>query len=52
MYLSIKSVAARYEVTVDCIRKWVAADKFPAPMRINGAARWRLSDIEDWEKTK
>lgn len=50
-YLSVKRVAERYDITEDCVRKWVKLEKIPAPIKINGASRWRAEDLELWELT-
>jgi prophage regulatory protein len=52
MFLSVGQVAIRYGVTNDCIWRWVRADKFPKPIKLNGATRWKLIDIEKWESEK
>jgi len=50
-YLSVKSVARRYEITRDCVYKWIASGKIPEPIKINGVQRWRIEDLELWELT-
>lgn len=52
MYLTIKEVADRYKLTPDCIKKWVRADKFPKPVKLNGSTRWRVEDVEKWESER
>lgn len=52
MFLTQKEVAARYKVTPDCITKWVRADKFPKPVKLNGATRWKVEDLEQWESAQ
>lgn len=50
-YCSDKKLAARWEVSRATIWRWAAAGKIPRPTKINGATRWRLSDLEQWEAT-
>lgn len=49
LFLSDKALATRYEVHRTSIWRWAQNDKLPAPFKINGATRWKLSDIEAWE---
>lgn len=48
-YLSDKDLAVRYSVHRATPWRWVQSGKLPAPVKINGCTRWRLSDIEAWE---
>jgi predicted DNA-binding transcriptional regulator AlpA len=34
-----------FEVSVNTIRRWRAANKLPAPVLVSGRVRWRRSDI-------
>lgn len=52
MFLTQKEIADRYKVTIDCITKWVRAGKFPKPVKLNGATRWKLIDVEKWESER
>ena len=52
MYLSMKKVCARYDVTRDTIYKWMRDGKFPQPVKVNGATRWREEDLKRWEPVK
>ena len=49
LFLSDKDIAARYSIHRVTPWRWVRDGKLPAPMKINGATRWKLSDIEAWE---
>lgn len=49
LFLSDNSLAARYEVHRATIWRWVSIGKFPAPVKIGGSTRWKLTDIEAWE---
>lgn len=44
--LSVKKVAATFDLSVRQIWRLVAAQQFPEPVYIGHAARWRWSDIE------
>lgn len=48
-YLSDKSLAKRFSVCRTTIWRWSRESKFPNPVRLGGATRWRLSEIEAWE---
>lgn len=52
MYLTVNEVAGRYKVTKDCIWRWVRAGKFPAPVKLNGATRWKIDYLIKWESEK
>jgi len=52
MFLAAKKVAERYGVTRQTIRNWVKAGSFPKPIRMNGAVRWDILDLEKWEKSR
>lgn len=49
-YLRDVDVAIRYDVSRPTIWRWVKYGKFPQPIKLsNGATRWRISDLLDWE---
>ena len=48
-FLSDKDLAARYSIHRVTPWRWVRDGKLPAPIKINGATRWKLSDIEAFE---
>ena len=48
--ISAKDYARRYSLSQRTIFRLTAAGKLPRPVRIGGAVRWRLADIELWEK--
>lgn len=54
MYMTDRQVAARYAVTRTTVWKWRKTDpSFPEPVQLSpGCTRWRLEDIEAWEKSK
>jgi prophage regulatory protein len=49
LFLSDKDLATRYSVHRATPWRWVQIGKLPAPIKINGATRWKLTDIEAWE---
>jgi len=53
MYLSDKQVAQRYGVSRISIWRWHREGDFPQPVSLSpGCTRWKLSDIEAWEKSR
>lgn len=48
-YLSDKSLAKRFSVCRTTIWRWSREGEFPKPVKLGGATRWRLSDVEAWE---
>lgn len=48
-YLSDKGISDRYAVCRQTIWRWVRNGQFPSPVKINGATRWKLADLERWE---
>ncbi|MDX1742185.1 MAG: AlpA family phage regulatory protein [Ruegeria sp.] len=53
-YLSDKDLAARFGVTRFTIWRWARErSDFPRPISLSpGCTRWKLSQIEAWEKAK
>ena len=47
-YISIKTLAQRFDVTRSTIERWVKEDKLPAPVKINGSIRWSEDEINQW----
>lgn len=54
IYLPDTRVAARYGVHRTTPWRWDKTDPtFPKPVRLSpGCTRWKLSDLEAWEKTR
>lgn len=53
LYLQDKEVAERYGVHRTAIWRWVREVNFPKPTRLTpGTTRWKLSDVEEWEKAR
>ena len=48
--ISAKGYGQRYSLSQRTIFRLSAAGKLPRPVRIGGAVRWLLSDIELWER--
>lgn len=53
-YLSDRQLAERYGVTVQSIWRWHRDDAtFPRSVKLSsGTTRWKLSEIEAWEKSR
>jgi prophage regulatory protein len=48
-YITIGTLADRLQVGVSTIYRWVAENRFPAPMEMtNGTSRWNVTDVEAW----
>ena len=52
LFLSDKDLANRYSIHRVTPWRWVRDGKLPAPIKINGSTRWKLSDIEAWEASQ
>lgn len=53
VFLSDKDLSKRYKVARQSVWRWVAAGKFPAPVRLTvGCSRWRLSDVTHFEASR
>jgi len=51
LFLSDMQVAARYAVSRATIWRWSRGTDFPDPVRLGpGTTRWRLSELEEWER--
>jgi prophage regulatory protein len=50
-YLMDKQVAERFSVSRTTIWRWIRTSNFPKPVKLGGSTRWRLADLEAWEKT-
>lgn len=52
IYLSDTSLAKRFSVSRATIWRWAEGD-FPQPVKLSpGCTRWRLAEIEAWEKLR
>jgi predicted DNA-binding transcriptional regulator AlpA len=54
VFLSGPRVDARYGISAMTRWRWQHDRRldFPVPMSINGRKLWRLSDLEDWERSR
>lgn len=54
MFMSDRQVAERYGVSAPTVWRWVKDQAgFPQPVKLSpGCTRWRLADLEAFEKTK
>lgn len=46
--LRIKAVKAKVGFSVAAIYRWMAAGKFPSPIKVGTGSAWRESDIDAW----
>jgi len=52
-YLSVASVAARYQVSVPTVWRWLRQGNFPEPVRFGErCTRWPVSALLEWESRK
>ena len=50
-YLTDKQLAERFSTSRNTIWRWSKNNKLPQPVRLtDGCTRWRLVDIENWER--
>lgn len=54
VYLSVRHVAERFDVSVNTIWRWAALNpEFPNPVKFGaGCSRWRLSDLVEFEASR
>jgi len=48
-FLTVADVAERLTVSVPTIWRWAREGAIPSPVKIGGATRWKLSDLEAFE---
>jgi predicted DNA-binding transcriptional regulator AlpA len=50
-FLTIQSVAERYQTSKHSVYRWIRDDRnFPSPIRLPaGSPRWAIADLEEWE---
>jgi predicted DNA-binding transcriptional regulator AlpA len=51
-YLSVKSLANRYELSVPTIWRFLRDGLIPKPLKIGGSTRWLLDDLIKFEATQ
>jgi hypothetical protein len=52
--LTTARVAERFDVVSRTVERWERDRRlgFPQPLKIHGRKYWKLSDLEDWERTR
>lgn len=51
-YLSVDNVAVRIGVSRETIYRWKKEGDLPKAFKMSGGTtRWKISDIEEWERT-
>lgn len=51
LYFSQKEIAARYKVTLDCVKQWCKAKKLQHSLKIpGGTIRYTLADLDRFEE--
>ena len=48
MLIGYNEIARRLGVDRITVWKWVRAGRFPAPLRIGRARRWKESTVDEW----
>lgn len=46
--IDVRSVSRKLGVSVVTVRRWEKESRFPAAVKLNGAVRWNLSDVDNW----
>ncbi len=49
-YLTPKVVAKRFVISIRCLNRLVDQNRFPKPVKLGDIDRWRLAEIETWER--
>lgn len=49
-YLSDKNISERYQIARSTVWLWAQQNKLPKPVKLNGRTRWKLADLEAFEK--
>jgi predicted DNA-binding transcriptional regulator AlpA len=54
VFLSSKVIRERYGISSMTLWRWERSSTmgFPKPMNVNGRKRYKLSEIEAWERTR
>ncbi|MFC0340768.1 helix-turn-helix transcriptional regulator [Paracoccus niistensis] len=50
--LRLGEVSERYDTPIPTLYANIKKGNFPKPLKIGKVARWRLEDLEAWEKEK
>lgn len=48
-FLSLSQVTARYSCSRATVYRLIQKNRMPAPCKIGGMSRWRMSELEAWE---
>ena len=48
-FLTDIEVSNRYGISRPTVWRWAKAGTFPKPKKLNGSARWKLEEIQQWE---
>jgi prophage regulatory protein len=49
-FLSVRAVAARYEIGISTVWYWVKIERLPKPFKIGpNTTRWKVSELEEME---
>jgi prophage regulatory protein len=48
-FLSVNTLATRFDVTKATIWRWSSHGDFPSPIKIYGSTRWTRDSILEWE---
>lgn len=52
-YLDARQLAKRYRVHIQSIWRWNAEKRLPPAAKFGGGTtRWKLSDLEAWERSR
>lgn len=49
-YLSDKNISQRYQIARSTVWLWTQQGRFPKPVKLNGRTRWKLADLEEFER--
>lgn len=48
MLISIRAVAEKLSVSTRTVRKMLATNRLPAPVRLGRSVRWRETELAEW----
>lgn len=50
--LTVETVSALIGCKPDTLRKWTVAGRFPQPLHMGRAIRWRAQVVNDWMRSR
>jgi excisionase family DNA binding protein len=50
--LTVETVAELIACKPDTLRKWVSAGRFPQPLHMGRAIRWRAQVVNEWMRSR